>query len=80
MKLRIYKVCVKHKALGCRFVCMPTALGFKCGRCGHGNLGPDPKLRQQCRVCKSRVSEVLRIRPDDRFLPGRMVWPEHFNV
>jgi hypothetical protein len=69
----IYQVVVKHKALGCRFVCLPTPRGFKCGRCGHGNLGLDPKAGRRCRVCRAKVAEVLRVSNKDRFVPDRVL-------
>jgi hypothetical protein len=40
------------------YVCMATPLGWKCGKCGHGNLGPDPRVGQYCAVCRSHVSHV----------------------
>lgn len=55
----IREVLVKRKRDGCRFVCRPTQLGWKCGFCLHGNLGPLPKPRRRCRVCKASVSEVV---------------------
>lgn len=42
------------------FVCMSTRLGWKCGKCGHGNLGPDPRVGQFCSVCRAHVACVNR--------------------
>lgn len=52
------------------YTCMATALGWKCGKCGHGNLGPDPQVGQWCAVCRGRVACVNRGSPIQWRMPS----------
>lgn len=42
------------------YACMCVPFGWICGKCGRGNLGPLPKEGDQCRVCKAKVSQVIK--------------------
>ena len=44
---------------GLLYVCMPTRLGWKCGRCLHGNVGIADLFLRKCRVCGIKVARVL---------------------
>ena len=42
------------------YICQQqTEQGFKCGKCGRGNI--KPKQRFLCKVCNAKVTKVVRI-------------------
>ena len=52
------------------YVCMATPRGWKCGKCGHGNLGAEPHTGQFCAVCHIRVTCVNRGSPVQWRMPS----------
>lgn len=48
-------------AVGVTHPCNATEGGFRCGRCGKGNLGREPKKGDFCRVCGAEVSHVVTV-------------------
>lgn len=72
MTEKISSVIVKAKN-GIFYQCRPTDKYhiFKCGKCGRGNVKAEE--RSLCRVCGSRVAQVLKI--SEAYLP---VWPVTF--
>lgn len=39
--------------------CQPLQDRFKCGVCHRGNISPQPKKGEKCRVCKAVVAQVV---------------------
>ncbi len=52
-------VYVSKRGENVAYTCQAYEYGWRCGRCGRGLLGVLPKVGKQCRVCKSKVSQVV---------------------
>lgn len=60
MSGHIERVFVRKGTVNLFYVCQQYWQGYwKCGKCGRGNLGFLPKKGDSCRVCKSKVVQVV---------------------
>ena len=57
---KIINVYVHKAEEDVEYTCAYYLIGFKCGRCGTGNLGRDPKRGRSCKVCGAKVRRVTK--------------------